>query len=360
MTISLPIRDWGFPVGDFFLAAGPCSAESAEQVLRTARALCGMGISVFRAGAWKPRTHPGSFEGAGEQALEWLVRARDETGLPIGVEVASAEHVELCLKHRIDLVWIGARTTPNPFSVQAVSDALRGTDMPVLVKNPISPDLGLWLGAIERLANAGLRRIGAVHRGFSASHPILYRYAPMWRIPIELKRRLPDIPLVCDPSHISGRRDLIWSISQEALDLLFDGLMVEVHEDPSRALSDGEQQLAPDAFRSLVGRLQPKSETIEDDELMARIKALRLEVDALDEHLVGILGKRMEVVRRLGKLKRRHGISALQPDRWREIVASRVAAGTEAGLSDAFVLQVFQSVHEEAIRQQETILENDR
>ena len=353
MPSFVPLREWGLPVGDFFLAAGPCSAETEEQVLSTARGLAGSGIGLFRAGAWKPRTYPGSFEGVGGEGLVWLSRVREELGFPIGVEVASPEHVELALEHRVDAVWVGARTTPNPFAVQAIADSLRGVDLPVLVKNPISPDLDLWLGALERLANAGLTRIGAIHRGFSTSRPVLYRYAPNWQIPIELKRRLPDLPLICDPSHISGRRDLIYSVAQEALDLLFDGLMIEVHIRPAEALSDQNQQLTPEELKGLARRLVPRSEEIPDDDLRMRIKELRLEVDDLDAHLLKILGQRMEVVRRLGALKRRHNVSTLQPQRWREIVDSRMAAGQDERLSEEFVLQVFQAIHDEAIRHQE-------
>lgn len=348
-----PLSEWGLPDGNVFLAAGPCSAETEEQLLATARGLKGSGLSFFRAGMWKPRTHPGSFEGVGLEGLEWLERVRDECGMPVGIEVATPEHVEACLKHGVDVVWIGARTTPNPFAVQSLADAMRGTDMRVFVKNPISPDLELWIGALERLYSAGLRKIGVIHRGFSSSKKVLYRFAPHWKIPIELKRRLPDIPILCDPSHICGKADLIFSVAQEALDLLYDGLMIEVHVDPPNAWSDSRQQLTPDQFRVLMDRLTVKSELIKSEEYQARIRELRIEVDSLDKQLIEVLGKRMEIVREMGDLKRRNNISTLQPHRWNEIVVSRAATGSELGLAAEFIFRLFEEIHEEAIRQQE-------
>lgn len=348
-----PLSEWGLPLGATFLAAGPCSAETEDQVLEIARGLKDCGLSFFRAGMWKPRTHPGAFEGVGLDGFEWLRRVKDECGLPVGIEVATPEHVEACLKYGIDVVWIGARTTPNPFAVQELADAMQGTDMRVFVKNPISPDLELWIGAIERLHGAGLRRIGVIHRGFSTSKKVLYRFAPHWKIPIEFKRRLPDVPMLCDPSHICGKSDLIFSIAQEALDLLFDGLMIEVHSAPADALSDSKQQLTPDQFRVLIDRLTVKSELVQSEEYRARIKELRFEVDSLDQQLLEVLGKRMEVVRDMGDLKRKHGISTLQPHRWNEIVASRAVSGSELKLGAEFIFDLFENVHEEAIRQQE-------
>ena len=351
------IKEWGFPITKKFLAVGPCSAESEQQILETARGLVDCGVSFFRAGIWKPRTRPSSFEGVGIKGLEWLVKVKAELNLRVGVEVASPEHVEACLKYKVDVLWIGARTTPNPFAVQALADALKGTDIPVFVKNPISPDIGLWLGAIERLYNAGLRKIGAIHRGFSTSKKILYRNDPNWKIPIELKRQIPDIPLLCDPSHMSGKTDLIFSIAQEALDLLYDGLMIEVHINPPEALSDAGQQITPEQFRSLINRLTLKSELSDSAEYQKSIKELRIDVDDIDEHLTGLLGKRMEIVRKMGKLKRKHNISTLQPHRWKEILASRIAQGKEQHLSEEFTFQLFQLIHEEAIKHQEKDLE---
>lgn len=348
-----PLKEWGLPVRDIFLAAGPCSAESEKQVIETARGLADCGISFMRAGIWKPRTRPGSFEGVGVKGLEWLVRARKEFGLSIGTEVANPEHAEACLKHNVDIIWIGARTTVNPFAVQAIADVLKGTDVPLFVKNPTSPDLELWIGALERLYNAGLRRIGAIHRGFSVARKVLYRNAPNWKIPIELKRRLPEIPILCDPSHICGKTELIFSIAQEALDLLYDGLMIEVHIDPSKALSDSSQQVTPGQFRSLLGRLSCKSESSESIEYQTRIKELRLEVDSIDEHIIRLLGKRMEIAKKMGELKRKNNISILQPQRWKEIIVSRLAVGNRQNLSEEFLLQLLQTIHEEAIQHQE-------
>jgi chorismate mutase len=354
MNISIiPLQKWELPFKKKFLSAGPCSAESEEQLLETARALADSRIGFIRAGIWKPRTHPGSFEGVGIKGLKWLVKVREELNIPVGTEVAYPEHVDACMKYNIDVLWVGARTTANPFAVQALADALKGTDVPVFVKNPISPDIELWIGAIERLYNAGLRKIGVIHRGFSTSKKVLYRYAPNWKIPIELKRRMPDVPILCDPSHICGKRELIYSIAQEALDLLYDGLMIEVHRNPAEALSDPEQQFTPDQFFSLIKRLKVKSETGDSREFQIRIKELRHEVDNLDEHLIKLLGKRMEIAEEMGRLKRKNNISILQPHRWKEILDSRRAAGDEYGLASEFVFQLFQIIHEEAIRRQE-------
>ncbi len=348
-----PLHEWGISVDDLLISAGPCSAESEDQLLDTARGLAGSKVSFMRAGIWKPRTHPGGFEGIGIKGLEWLANAREKFNIPVGTEVAYPAHVEACMKYKMDVLWIGARTTSNPFAVQALADVLKGVDVPVFIKNPISPDIELWIGAIERLYNAGLRKIGAIHRGFSTSKKIMYRNAPNWKIPIELKRRIPDIPLLCDPSHICGTTELIFSVAQEALDLLYDGLMIEVHRNPAEALSDSGQQLTPDEFRSLITRLTVKSETGDSREYEIRIKELRHEVDHLDENLIQLLGKRMEIAEKMGDLKRRNNISVFQPHRWEEIINSRRTAGEENGLSGEFVFQLFQVIHEEAIRHQE-------
>jgi len=354
MNISmLPLEEWGLPIKDIFLAAGPCSAESEEQVLETAGGLADAGLSVFRAGVWKPRTQPGCFEGVGEKGLQWLARVRDEFGIAVGTEAANAAHVRACLKYNIDVIWIGARTTPNPFAIQEIADALRDSSTPVLVKNPVSPDLDLWIGAIKRLQNAGLKKIAAIHRGFSSSKKVLYRNMPNWKIPIELKRQLPALPILCDPSHICGRADLIFSIAQEALDLLFNGLMIEVHAHPSQALSDAGQQITPAAFKSLIKRLTLKSELSDSNEYQTRITELRQEVDSIDEHIIELLGKRMEIAKKMGALKRRNNVSTLQPERWNEIIQSRISLGQEQALSGEFIFQLFQAIHEEAIQQQE-------
>jgi chorismate mutase len=354
MNISTtPLEKWGLPVQDIFIAAGPCSAESETQIMETAGELASCGITFFRAGIWKPRTHPGSFEGVGSKGLKWLNRARKEFNLFIGTEVANAKHVRSCLKHDIDIVWIGARTTPNPFAVQEIADALRGTDIPVLVKNPVSPDLDLWIGAVRRLYNTGAKKIGVIHRGFSTSKKILYRNDPNWKIPIELKRQFPRLPLICDPSHICGKAKLLFSVAQEALDLLYDGLMIEVHPDPLHALSDASQQIKPAQFVTLIRRLTLKSELSSSEEYQARISELRDEVDSLDEHVIDLLGKRMEIAKKMGILKRRNNVSTLQPGRWQEIIESRVAMGSERNLTREFIFQLFQAIHEEAIQQQE-------
>ena len=347
-------RTWGFELDKVFLAAGPCSAESEEQVLRTARALArGGGIGFFRAGLWKPRTRPGGFEGVGLAGLDWMEGARQETGLRIGTEVADPSHVEACLAHRFDVLWIGARTTTNPFSVQALADALRGTDVPVLVKNPMSADIGLWIGAIERLANAGLTRLGAIHRGVGSSLEMRYRNAPAWKLPIELMRRMPEIPLLCDPSHMAGKDALVPALAQEAMDLLFDGLMVEVHPDPAHALSDAAQQLTPEAFFTMVSTLSLPQERSDSVDFSRRLDTLREAVDEIDGQMLDLLGQRMERVREMGRLKAEQNVSTLQPHRWQEILADRVRRGLEHELSEEFVLQLMQSIHEEAIRQQE-------
>jgi len=346
-------KEWGFPVDRMFLAAGPCSAESEGQVLETARALADHGIGFMRAGIWKPRTRPGCFEGVGLKGLAWMDHARTATGLKIGTEVAEPSHVEACLEYDLDVLWVGARTSTNPFSVQAIADALKGVDVPVFVKNPMSADIGLWIGAIERLANAGLTKLGAIHRGFSSTLEMRYRNTPNWKMPIELKRRLPDVPLICDPSHIGGQADLVPMVAQEAMDLLFDGLMVEVHPDPPSALSDAAQQLTPDRFFSMVGNLRLPHEQSNSASFIHRMGELREDVDELDSRLIELLGQRMDIVQEMGRLKTAQNVSTLQPHRWQEIVEDRVKKGTSLDLSEGFLLQIMQSIHEEAIRQQE-------
>jgi chorismate mutase len=347
------LKEWGFPVDRMFLAAGPCSAESREQVMTCAKALAGNGVSFFRVGIWKPRTRPGSFEGVGLKGLAWLDQARAETGMKIGTEVAEPAHVEACLEYGLDILWVGARTSTNPFSVQAIADALRGTDIPVLVKNPMSADVALWMGAVERISNAGITKLGVIHRGFSSSMEMRYRNAPGWKTPIELKRRMPGLPVICDPSHICGRRELIPAIAQEALDLLYDGLMLEVHPDPDSALSDAEQQFSPPQFFELIGRLNLPHEQSDSAMFTQRLHELREQVDGLDSQLLDVLSRRMDVVRKMGEIKSAQNVSTFQPGRWQEIVEDRVCKGSAMDLSEDFVLQVMQSIHEEAIRQQE-------
>jgi chorismate mutase len=353
MCDLVPIRQWGLPIERFFLCAGPCSAESLEQVLAAARGLHGCPLSLFRAGIWKPRTHPGMFEGHGIKALAWLQEVKKETGFPVGVEVAEPAHVQACLEHGIDVMWIGARTTPNPFAVQALADSLRGTNCAVLIKNPVSPDLGLWIGAIERFYSVGLRKIGVIHRGFAVAENELYRNPPLWRIPIELKRRIPAVPIICDPSHMCGRADLIFPVAQEALDVLYDGLMVEVHNDPAKALSDAKQQLTPEQFKSMLERLKVRSESSPDQLYQTRMGQLRREIDEVDERIIELLRKRMDIVQAMGECKRRNQVSTLQPDRWREVMATRLAQGARKGLSPEFLSDLYEVIHEEAIQWQE-------
>lgn len=338
---------------DIFLAAGPCSAESESQVLRVAHALAGSDVGFMRAGIWKPRTRPGSFEGVGRAGLAWLARAKGETGLKIGTEVAEPAHVEACLESGLDILWIGARTTTNPFSVQAIADALRGVKIPVLVKNPMNEDIGLWIGALERLSNAGIKELGAIHRGVGSSLEMRYRNAPAWKLPIELMRRMPDLPILCDPSHICGKADLISVVAQEAMDLLFDGLMVEVHPDPPNALSDAAQQLKPDQFFEMISALKHPRELGGSSDFASRINILREKVDQIDSHLLEILGNRMQLVREMGKLKAEQNISTLQPHRWQEILEDRVKKGELLGFGPDFVMDLMQTIHEEAIRRQE-------
>jgi chorismate mutase len=346
-------RNWGFVEKDIFLAAGPCSAESESQVLRVAHEMAGRDVGFLRAGIWKPRTRPGGFEGVGIKGLAWLERARSETGLKIGTEVAEPSHVQACMEHGLDILWIGARTTTNPFSVQAIADSLRGIDIPVLVKNPMNEDIGLWIGALERLSNAGITKLGAIHRGVGSPFEMRYRNAPAWKLPIELMRRMPDLPILCDPSHICGKADLVAIVAQEAMDLLFDGLMVEVHPDPSHALSDAAQQLEPDRFFQMISALKHPRERGGSAGFVRRMNTLREKVDQIDSHLLEMLGTRMDIVREMGKLKAEQNISTLQPHRWKEILEDRIRKGETYGFGPDFVMQLMQTIHEEAIRLQE-------
>ena len=331
-----------------FVIAGPCSAESREQVLSTAAALAAGGIRVFRSGVWKPRTKPGGFEGAGSAAFAWLQEARERTGMWICTEVATAAHVEAALKAGMDLLWIGARTTANPFAVQELADALRGTDIPVLVKNPINPDIDLWCGAIERLAGAGLHNIGLVHRGFSAYENNIYRNLPLWHIPIEMKRRYPEITLLCDPSHMGGSRELVAPLAQQALDLMYDGLMIEAHCYPERALSDARQQLTPGELIDVIRRLVVRDNVHVPD----GIGLLREQIDELDNELVALLAKRQRLSNQIGDWKIAHNMPILQSGRYREIIERLSALARSQGLDPDYVTAVMETVHRESIRQQ--------
>lgn len=335
-----------------FLIAGPCSAESDEQLMTTARQLAGSGIQLFRSGVWKPRTRPGHFEGNGVTAFAWLQHVKSETGLPVAIEAANPAHVEQALSHDIDVLWIGARTTVNPFMVQDIANALKGIDIPVMVKNPVNPDLELWIGAIERIRNAGITTIAAVHRGFSTFAKSQFRNPPYWEIPIELRRRMPDIPLICDHSHICGSRDMLKSVAQYALDLNYDGLMTEVHFDPDRALSDAQQQLTPDAYRQMIAGLRFRSAFTDDQKFVETLDLLRHKIDEIDRELVDLLGRRMEISERIGDVKRKNNIAILQVERWNEIVRNVLTHGSELGLSEEFIMRYLASIHQESISRQ--------
>lgn len=352
-----PFPEWGLGLDRPLVIAGPCSAESEGQLLATARGIAAAGrAKVFRAGVWKPRTQPGQFEGAGERALDWLRSAKAATGLLTATEVATAQHVEACLRAGVDLLWIGARTTPSPFSVQEIADALRGTDVPVLVKNPINPDLKLWAGALERLYAAGLRKLAAVHRGFSWFERTPYRNSPMWEFPIRLKGMFPDLELICDPSHIAGQREKLGEVAQQALDLNFSGLMIETHVDPANALSDADQQVDPDGLRHLLESLifrrsAPGAEG--HDEL----QALRDLIDQLDEEIAQKLGARMDVAERIGEYKQAHNVAILQPERWESIMRRQLKLARHLGLDERFVQAFMEAVHAESIRRQRAVVD---
>ncbi|MBQ8336952.1 MAG: bifunctional 3-deoxy-7-phosphoheptulonate synthase/chorismate mutase type II [Bacteroidaceae bacterium] len=337
------------------LIAGPCSAESEEQVMAVASRLAGKGVTLFRAGVWKPRTRPGCFEGVGKPALQWLARVKEELAMPVATEVATAMHVEQALAAGIDLLWIGARTTANPFAVQEIADAMRGTDVPVLVKNPVNPDVDLWIGAVERLYNAGVKRLGAIHRGFSSYAERFYRNAPQWQLPIEFRRRLGSIPMICDPSHIGGKRELVLSLSQQAMDLNFDGLMIETHCNPVCALSDARQQVTPDELSVILGRLVRRS--VNGDELA--FHSLRKRIDEIDDRLMELLVKRMAVSREIGAMKRDMGLTVFQPFRYNETIERYTRHCAGGKLDTEAVKSVFEAIHAESIRQQLRIVNNE-
>ena len=342
--LALPGIDTQRPI----VIAGPCSAESEEQVMETAKELAIKGCHMFRAGVWKPRTKPGGFEGHGEPALAWMAEVKKETGMLIGTEVATPEHVELAMKYGLDMLWIGARTSANPFAMQQLADAMKGLEVPVLVKNPVNPDLELWIGAMERINQAGVKKMAAIHRGFSSFDKSMYRNAPMWQIPIELRRRIPNLPIVCDPSHMGGKRELIAPLSQQALDLGFDGLMIESHCDPDKAWSDAKQQVTPEVCDYIVGMLVARDNTFTTE----NIKLLRQQIDNIDNELVELLAKRMRVCREIGQYKKEHNIQVLQTGRYNEILDKRGVQGSLTGMSSDFIKQVFEHIHEESVRQQ--------
>ena len=332
--------------------AGPCSAETEEQVMTTATELASKGCRIFRAGVWKPRTKPGGLEGNGETALPWMKQVKEETGMLVATEVATPEHVELALKYGVDVLWVGARTTANPFAMQALADSLKGVDVPVLVKNPVNPDLELWIGAMERINQAGVKRMGAIHRGFSSYDKKIYRNLPMWQIPIELHRRIPELPIFCDPSHIGGRRELVAPLCQQAMDLGFEGLIVESHCDPDKAWSDAKQQVTPDVLDYILSLLVVRDETVTTE----GITQLRHQIDELDNQLMELLAKRMRVCREIGQYKKEHNMTVLQAARYNEILEKRGAQGALCGMDADFVAKVFEGIHQESVRQQIEII----
>lgn len=339
------------------IISGPCSAETEEQVLATALALAKTGkVDVLRAGIWKPRTRPGSFEGIGTKGLPWLQKARDLTGMPLTVEVATAKQVEDALHFGVDILWIGARTTVNPFSVQDVADALKGVDVPVLIKNPINPDLELWIGAVERIQKAGIKKVGLIHRGFSSYGNTDYRNAPMWHLAIELKRRHPELPMICDPSHISGRRDILQAVAQEAIDLDYDGLMLETHVDPDNAWSDAKQQITPEKFGEMLDNITWKHERSENKEFNTALEKLRNQINGIDDEILLLLGNRMKIAEKIGTYKKENNITILQTNRWNEILERAIRAGEKLGLSKEFILKYFDAVHLESINRQNKVM----
>jgi len=339
--------------------AGPCSAETKEQVLNIAHQLKSSKVTVFRAGIWKPRTRPGSFEGIGALALPWLQQVKKETGLLVAIEVANANHVKLALEHDIDILWLGARTTVNPFAVQEIADALAGTDKIVWVKNPINPDLELWIGGVERLYTAGIRKLGVIHRGFSTYKQTEYRNQPKWQIPIDFKTRFPHIPMINDPSHICGRRDCIESVAQTALDLQFDGLMIESHHNPDEAWSDAKQQIIPEVLHQIITRLTVRSKNFKDEKAIDTLEELRKLINQTDKQLIKILAERMEIVKKIAAVKKERNVAILQTERWQEVISKMAIIAKYADLDLRFVNRLFKEVHQESIRQQEKIINGE-
>lgn len=341
-----------------FLIAGPCSAESREQVFATAEALRGMPVHLFRAGVWKPRTRPGSFEGMGEEALEWLKEIKTEFNIPVAIEVATPHHAEQALQYGIDVLWLGARTTVNPFLVQRISDSLRGVRVPVMVKNPVNPDVDLWQGAIERIAAAGITDLAAIHRGFSTYNAAsAYRNQPNWPIPIELKRRMPDLPIICDPSHITGNRNMVAGIAQKAMDMGFEGLMIETHPNPDKALSDSAQQITPAALNELLAQLIVRDNKSEGLSKEMGLEYLRQVMDGIDAEIIDLIARRMELSGKIGLVKKECNMTAYQPDRWNEIVETRGQRAEQAGISKEFITELYEKIHHHSISKQLEILQ---
>ena len=358
MENNKKMRQWldNFALDHPLVIGGPCSAETEEQVLKIAHELKNTDVTVYRAGIWKPRTRPGMFEGVGAIGLGWLKKVKEETGLLTATEVANKDHVKLALENDVDILWIGARSTVSPFIVQEIADALEGTDKIVLVKNPVNPDLALWLGGVERLYSSKINRLGLIHRGFSTYEKTKYRNIPEWQIAIEVKNKFPDLPIICDPSHIAGRRDLIFDISQAALDLNFDGLMIETHWDPDNAWSDSAQQVTPSRLVEIMRDLKVREKTTDEKAYQNELNNLRAQIDVVDQTLLDTLGKRMNVALEIGALKKSNNVAVLQNKRWNEILGKMILEGQERQLSEEFILRVFKAIHQESINKQEKIL----
>lgn len=363
MNIQLniqPIESWVPQGKSNALISGPCSAESEQQMLDVARAIVKQfPHNIFRAGIWKPRTRPNAFEGVGAIGLEWMKAVKQETGMPVATEVANAKHVEECLKNGIDVLWVGARTTVNPFSVQEIADALKGVDIPVLVKNPVNPDLQLWIGALERMNQAGITKLAAIHRGFSPLTKTKYRNTPNWKIPIELKRLIPELAIICDPSHIAGNTELIQPISQKAYDLEMNGLMIETHCNPAVALSDAKQQITPPELDSLIHSLVVRKESTSSTSAFVKLEKLRKKIDSTDTQILELLAQRMQVVEQIGDWKKTNGITILQLSRWEELLNERLKVGQNLAMEEAFVRKIFDAIHEESINIQAKVLNTE-
>ncbi|MFA5555622.1 MAG: bifunctional 3-deoxy-7-phosphoheptulonate synthase/chorismate mutase type II [Flavobacteriaceae bacterium] len=358
MTNNKGLKSW---LNDFkpdcpLIIAGPCSAETEEQVLKTAHEIKDSDVSVLRAGIWKPRTRPGGFEGVGAIGLKWLQKAKQETGLLVATEVATRAHVELVLEHDIDILWIGARTTVNPFAVQEIAEALENTDKIVLLKNPVNPDLSLWIGGLERLYNANIKKLGVIHRGFSTYEKNNYRNNPEWQIAIEMQSKFPDLPMICDPSHITGNRNMIQQVSQQALDLNYDGLMIETHINPDKAWSDPAQQVTPDLLKKILNNLKVRKQTDEDFDFISAIAKLRTQINETDEKILEIIGKRMKIVEKIGELKREKNVAILQTHRWQEILERMLLIGKQEKLTKDFIISLFKAMHQESIYHQGKVI----
>ena len=337
------------------IIAGPCSAETEEQICSVAQQLAAMGVKVLRAGIWKPRTRPNAFEGVGAVGLPWLQRAKEEFGVKTAVEVANVKHVYEALKHGIDILWIGARTSANPFAVQEIADSLKGVNITVLVKNPVNPDVELWIGALERISGAGISNIGAIHRGFSSYGKSDYRNSPHWQIPIELRRRVPGIPIINDPSHICGKRELVMEMCQTAIDLDFDGLMIETHCDPDKAWSDAQQQITPIHLEYIIKNLVIRNQDV-DRKKAITLEELRMQIDKLDDEVLNVMEQRMTVAEKIGQFKKANNVTILQSNRWNELLKKRINAGLSKGLSEDFVKKIYAAIHEESIQHQKAIM----